>query len=67
MTESAQGRIFEVTQQGRIVWEYLSPYRIGDENELIATIMGARRFERKELVFLESIESEPADTPGEAL
>jgi hypothetical protein len=67
VTESAQGRIFEVTQQGRIVWEYLSPYRIGDENELIATIMGARRFERKELVFLESIESEPADTPGEAL
>jgi hypothetical protein len=38
ITESDAGRAFEVTKDGTIVWEYLSPYRAGEEGELIATL-----------------------------
>jgi len=39
ITESNQGRAFEVTPEGEIVWEYVSPYRAGEHRELIATLM----------------------------
>ena len=29
---------FEVTADKRIVWEYISPFRAGDEQQLIATL-----------------------------
>ena len=38
VTESDNGRAFEVTRDGEIVWEYLSPFRAGENDELIATI-----------------------------
>ena len=38
ITESNQGRAFEVTPSGKIVWEYISPYRAGEYRELIATL-----------------------------
>lgn len=38
ITESDAGRAFEVTKDGTIVWEYLSPYRAGEEGELVATL-----------------------------
>ena len=53
VTESSQGRIFEVTAEGRIVWEYLNPHRLGDKGELIATVMGAKRVSPDDLEFLE--------------
>lgn len=53
VTESTQGRIFEVTTQGRIVWEYLNPHRAGDEDKLIATVMGAQRVSPEDLEFLQ--------------
>ncbi|MHC4089484.1 MAG: arylsulfotransferase family protein [Planctomycetota bacterium] len=53
VTESTQGRIFEVTTEGRIVWEYLNPHRAGDEGELIATVMGAQRVSPEDLEFLQ--------------
>jgi len=52
VTESSQGRILEVTPEGRIAWEYVNPHRAGDEGGLIATIMGARRIGPEELEFL---------------
>ncbi len=52
ITESTQGRIFEVTREGRIVWEYLNPHRAGDDGELIATVMGAQRVNADDLEFL---------------
>lgn len=44
IVESARGRVFEVTQNGRVVWEYLNPHRAGQNGELIATIYEATRF-----------------------
>lgn len=39
ITESNNGRALEVTPQNEIVWEYVSPHRAGEENELIATLL----------------------------
>jgi hypothetical protein len=36
--ESESGRVFEVTREGRIVWEFFNPYRTGERSELIALI-----------------------------
>ena len=38
ITESDNGRALEVTREGEIVWEFVSPHRAGDEGELIATL-----------------------------
>ena len=53
ITESDQGRIFEVTPDKDIVWEYYNPHRTGEQNELIATVMGAIRIETQKLEFLD--------------
>jgi hypothetical protein len=39
ITESDNGRALEVTPDGRIVWEFRNPRRIGPEKEYIAAIM----------------------------
>ncbi|MEN8148576.1 MAG: arylsulfotransferase family protein [Planctomycetota bacterium] len=51
ITESTQGRILEVTPDGKLVWEYVSPHRTGKNDRLIATIMGARRIDPGMLTF----------------
>ncbi len=38
ITETSKGRAFEVTADGEIVWEFLSPHRAGEKGELIATL-----------------------------
>jgi len=38
ITESDNGRAFEVTAERAVVWEYVNPHRAGAENEFIATI-----------------------------
>lgn len=43
ITESDNGRAFEVTPDGDIVWEYVSPYRAGAQGELVATLFEMRR------------------------
>jgi hypothetical protein len=53
ITESMQGHLLEVTPAGDLVWEYYSPYRAGDEDEFITTLMGARRIPRSALPFLD--------------
>ena len=64
ITESSRGRIFEVSEEGRVVWEYLNPHRAGNEGELIATVMGAQRVRLEDLEFLEH--SEPNGENGRA-
>jgi hypothetical protein len=39
VTESDGGRAFELTRDKRIVWEFYNPYRAGERDEFIATIM----------------------------
>ncbi len=38
ITETEGGRAFEVTREGEIVWEYVNPYRTGENDEQIAYI-----------------------------
>ncbi len=38
ITESDGGRAFEVTPDQRIVWEYFTPHRAGDQGQYIATL-----------------------------
>ena len=45
ITESDNGRAFEVTKQGEIAWEYISPHRAGENDELIATLLHVNRIE----------------------
>ncbi len=53
ITESMQGRVLEVSPKGKLLWEYLSPYRDGENDKLITTLMGARRIPRAALPFLD--------------
>jgi len=46
ITESDNGRIFEVTRAREIVWDYRSPYRAPHDNRLVAVVMRAQRFDR---------------------
>jgi hypothetical protein len=43
VTESYQGRAFEVTPEGDIVWEFVSPHRAGAKNELVAVLFDVVR------------------------
>lgn len=45
ITESDNGRAFEVTREGQIVWEYVSPHRAGEDSALIATLLHVDRID----------------------
>jgi hypothetical protein len=36
--ESNAGRALEITPQGETVWEYVNPFRVGEKQELQATL-----------------------------
>jgi hypothetical protein len=38
ITESNNGRAFEITPEGDIVWEFYNPHRAGEQQQLIATL-----------------------------
>ncbi len=44
ITESDSGRAFEVTPQGRRVWQFDSPHTAGENGELIATLFEVERY-----------------------
>ncbi|MBN1345020.1 MAG: hypothetical protein JXQ73_20165 [Phycisphaerae bacterium] len=46
ITESDNGRAFEVTSSGKIVWEYCSPFRVGSGGELVATLFEMTRVDK---------------------
>lgn len=41
--ESNKGRVFEVTKERKIVWEFLNPHTTGEKNELIAAVFALYR------------------------
>ena len=47
ITESERGRALEVTAQGDIVWEFMSPHRAGPQNNLVATLFEVVRLPRE--------------------
>jgi hypothetical protein len=54
VTETDAGRIFEITFDKQIVWDYRAPQRLttGGGAVLIPNLLGGRRFRRGELSFL---------------
>jgi hypothetical protein len=38
VTESDNGRAFELSGDGEIVWEFYNPHRAGDRGEYVATL-----------------------------
>jgi len=46
ITESDNGRAFEVTSDGDIVWEFYNPHRAGENDEFIAALFQMDRFPR---------------------
>lgn len=51
ITESDNGRIFEVTRDKKIVWSYRIPYRVPGETKTTAVALRAQRFKKEELDF----------------
>jgi hypothetical protein len=43
ITESDNGRAFEITRGGEIVWEFHNPHRAGEQDEFIATLFEMQR------------------------
>ena len=52
ITETDNGRAFEVTKDNEIVWEYINPYRAGDHNELIASLLEVVRINPAHYTFI---------------
>jgi hypothetical protein len=46
IAESDNGRALEVTREGEIVWEFYSPHRAGDDDELVATLFEIDRVDK---------------------
>ena len=51
ITSSDQGRIFEVTPEQEIVWEFITPFRAPHDNQLTAVVCGGERFQSSSLHF----------------
>ncbi len=45
ITEADGGRLFEVTPEGEVVWEYVNPVRGGEHGELIPIVAWAQRID----------------------
>ena len=54
ITESEMGRALEITPDHQVVWEFVSPHRAGEKNELVATLFDVVRFPADSLPFVET-------------
>jgi hypothetical protein len=52
ISESNYGRAVEVTPDKKIAWEFISPHRAGEDNELIATLFEVKRLDYGYVRFL---------------
>jgi hypothetical protein len=53
ITESTNGRAFEVTPEGDVVWEYRSPVRSGDNDEYVLVLPDMQRVDPDTLTFID--------------
>jgi hypothetical protein len=44
ITQTCFGRIFEVTLDQKIVWEFMSPFRVPHDDQIVGTVYQAQRF-----------------------
>ncbi len=56
ITETDSGRAFEVTPSGEIVWEYINPFRAGDDDELIASLFEMIRIDAADYPFIGEVD-----------
>ena len=47
ITDTDNGRALEVTRGGTVVWEYMSPHRTGDHDELVARLFNLSRIPKE--------------------
>lgn len=52
ITETDNGRAFEVTPDKTIVWEYINHFRAGEQNELIASLFEVVRIDPQQYTFV---------------
>lgn len=52
IADSEAGRVYEVSDTGKLLWRYTSPHRTGDKRKLIATIPVATRVSEEVLAAL---------------
>ena len=57
ITESDGGRLFEVTPDNEIVWEFINPVRGGEKDEFIPIVSSGERIDPESLdpAFLQSL------------
>ena len=55
LTESEQGRAIEITPDGDVVWEFVSPHRGGRNGELVATLFEVQRLLPEDIPFAEQL------------
>lgn len=53
VTSMQNGRLFEVTREGEIVWEFFSPDRLPSNPKRVSGLHSAQRFAYEDLTFLE--------------
>jgi len=58
ITETDTGRAFEVTPDGEIVWQFLSPHRTGPDNTYVASLFALHRIAPKDVPWLKIDRSE---------
>jgi len=46
VTESCRGRAFELTADGTLIWEYISPRRVGPDQRFVAALFEVERWPR---------------------
>ncbi|WP_372847378.1 arylsulfotransferase family protein [Pontiella sp.] len=51
VTEAMEGRIFELTPDRKVVWDWRSPFRAGKDDSFVAVVLGAKRYGKNEIDF----------------
>ncbi len=51
ITESGAGRVFELTPENQVVWEWINPCRAGKDDSYIACVWSAKRYTKEQLDF----------------
>ena len=52
VVETEGGRALELTQDGEVVWEFRSPYRMGDGGDKIANLYSLKRVDARQTSWL---------------
>ncbi len=58
ITETDTGRVFEVTPDGEIVWQFLNPHRTGPDNVYVASLFAVDRIAPEDVPWLKIDRSE---------